>query len=249
MSKHVLNTRFLPAASNRRQANACVVFEVPAVQLLLGLGCCPSGGAGDLPVKGSLVDEEIVWCSEQQVWMPSERRPSPQDGTVATISEGAIDALYRTHSARLLRRFARSAAGDEAGDLVQEAFYRLVRLGSERFQSVQKAEAYLSSIASNLLRDRAKAARRRSTAMHEPLEEERLQGYDQQRLLEQRDLLNRLEQAMLKLKPKTREIFMAHRLDGLSYAEIAERTGLSVKGVEKQMCKAIAQLDRSLHRS
>jgi RNA polymerase sigma-70 factor (ECF subfamily) len=42
---------------------------------------------------------------------------------------------------------------------------------------------------------------------------------------------------------------MAHRLDGLSYAEIAARTGLSIKGVEKHMCKAIAQLDRSLHRS
>lgn len=61
-------------------------------------------------------------------------------------------------------------------------------------------------------------------------------------------MLRRLEAAMLKLKPKTREIFMAHRPDALSYAEIAERTGLSVKGVEKQMSKAIAQIDRMLGR-
>jgi RNA polymerase sigma-70 factor (ECF subfamily) len=200
-------------------------------------------------VKGSLIDETIVWCSEQQVWVPSECPPPPKDKATAVEPDHAVEALYRTHSPRLLRRFARSASTDEARDLVQETFYRLVRLGSEKFQSVQRAEAYLSSIAGNLLRDRAKAARRHSAALHEPLEEERLHGHDQQRLLEQRDLLNRLEQAMLKLKPRTREIFMAHRLDGLSYAEIAERTGLSVKGVEKHMCKAIAQLDRSLHRS
>ena len=62
--------------------------------------------------------------------------------------------------------------------------------------------------------------------------------------LESRDLLRRLERAMLRLRPKTREIFMAHRVEGLTYAEIAERTGLSVKGVEKQMSKALRHLDR-----
>jgi RNA polymerase sigma-70 factor (ECF subfamily) len=34
----------------------------------------------------------------------------------------------------------------------------------------------------------------------------------------------------------------------LSYAEIANLTGLSVKGVEKQMSKAIATIDRLLDR-
>lgn len=196
-------------------------------------------------MRGGFLDEDVVWCSDRQLWLT---------GKVPLASEerrhdAALEALYKAQSPRLLRRFARNAAADEARDLVQETFLRLVRLGSERLQSVQKSEAYLSRIAGNLLRDRAKAARRRSTALHESLDETRLHGHDQQRLLEQRDLLNRLEQAMLRLKPKTREIFMAHRLDGLSYAEIAERTGLSVKGVEKQMCKAIAQLDRMLHRS
>jgi RNA polymerase sigma-70 factor (ECF subfamily) len=200
-------------------------------------------------LKVSLIDEGIAWCGEEELWAPSSA-PLPPDREPATqreVREAA--ALYRSHSARLLRRFARGGAGEDASDLVQEAFYRLIRLGSERSRSVQKAEAYLSRIATNLLYDRAKAARRHATSFHQPFEEERVQGHDQQRLLEHRDLLNRLEKAMLKLKPRTREIFMAHRLDGLSYAEIAERTGLSVKGVEKQMCKAIAQLDRTLHLS
>jgi len=61
-------------------------------------------------------------------------------------------------------------------------------------------------------------------------------------------MLQRVEAAVLRLRPRTREIFMAHRVEGLSYAEIAQRTGLSVKGVEKQMSKAIAALDRMLER-
>ena len=41
---------------------------------------------------------------------------------------------------------------------------------------------------------------------------------------------------------------MAHRLDGFSYAEIAEHTGMSVKGVEKQMSRAIVELRRLMDR-
>jgi RNA polymerase sigma factor (sigma-70 family) len=200
-------------------------------------------------LNGGLMEEPRLWCGDDQLCLRDEATLPRLAAADAAEQECQIEALYRTHAKRLLRRFGRDAGGEDASDLLHDAFYRLVRLGAGRLRSVQRAEAYLNSIASNLLRDRAKAARRHSAAGHEPLAEERMPGHDQQRLLEQRDLLNRLDQAMLRLKPKTREIFMAHRLDGLSYAEIAAHTGLSVKGVEKHMCKAIAQLDRSLHRS
>jgi RNA polymerase sigma-70 factor (ECF subfamily) len=104
-------------------------------------------------------------------------------------------------------------------------------------------------MATNLLRDRAKRAARQMSDSHVPADEGKLAGPDQQHLLETRDMLTRVEAAMLKLPSRTREIFMAHRIDGLSYSEIAERTGLSVKGVEKQMSKAIAKLDRLMDRS
>jgi RNA polymerase sigma factor (sigma-70 family) len=62
--------------------------------------------------------------------------------------------------------------------------------------------------------------------------------------LEARDSLRRLETAMIRLKPRSRDIFLAHRLDGMTYLEIAEKTGLSVKRVEKIMSKTIGQLTR-----
>src|SRR3546814_5521257 len=64
--------------------------------------------------------------------------------------------------------------------------------------------------------------------------------------VEARDVLNRVGAAMARLSPKTREIFMAHRLDGLSYKEIGEKTGLSVKGVEWHVSKAIAHIARAV---
>jgi RNA polymerase sigma-70 factor (ECF subfamily) len=158
--------------------------------------------------------------------------------------------IYRAEVSRLTRYLARRVGcRDEALDLVQEAFSRFLGLRRGQPRSVDRPEAYLQRVTRNLLHDRSKTNARRAAHLHVVADEESLSGPDQQRLLETRDMLRRLEAAMLKLKPKTREIFMAHRLDGMSYAEIAERTGLSVKGVEKQMSKAIAHLDRTLDRS
>jgi RNA polymerase sigma-70 factor (ECF subfamily) len=60
------------------------------------------------------------------------------------------------------------------------------------------------------------------------------------------DTLRRLEAALRHLSPRTREIFLAQRLGGMSYSEIAQRTGLSVRRVEKHMITAIAAVDRKL---
>lgn len=60
------------------------------------------------------------------------------------------------------------------------------------------------------------------------------------------ELLRRLEEAIASMPRVQREIFLAHRLDDLSYAEIAQRTGLSVKQVERQMARAIYKLCKQM---
>jgi RNA polymerase sigma-70 factor (ECF subfamily) len=160
-----------------------------------------------------------------------------------------LTELYRSESPKLVRLFSRRTRNPEdAQDLVQDVFFRFARL-REHVLGLEKPQAYLRRIASNLLKDRAKTDARHNLSLHVAADEEVLAGIDQERALESRDMLRRLEAAMMKLRPKTREIFVAHRIEGLSYSEIARRTGLSVKGVEKQMSKAILQLDRLLHRS
>jgi RNA polymerase sigma-70 factor (ECF subfamily) len=60
--------------------------------------------------------------------------------------------------------------------------------------------------------------------------------------------LARLEAIVLRMPRRTREIFIAHRVHDMSYAEIARRTGLTVRQVQRHMVRAILHLDRGLNR-
>lgn len=173
--------------------------------------------------------------------MDASRRP---DDDVDPQGDQAVFAdLYRVERPRLLRYFARRVGREDAHDLVQEAFASFMAAISCQKRRIDRPEAYLSTIAGNLVTKRGRTAARRSAALHISTDDVALSGADPQAHLEARDVLDRLETAMLCLRPMTREIFMAHRLDGYTYREIAERTGLSLKRVEKHMSRAIARLD------
>jgi RNA polymerase sigma-70 factor (ECF subfamily) len=179
----------------------------------------------------------------------ADGEPHSGDAAGGEAAETAsLAALYRSESPRLVRAISRRASSpEEAQDIVQDAFVRLARSGIHA-SALERPAAYLRRIAANLLKDRAKSSARRSVGLHVVVDDEKLAGFDQQRFLESRDMLARMEAALTRLRPRTREIFVAHRVHGLSYAEIAERTGLSVKGVEKQMSKALVQLHHILGR-
>lgn len=171
---------------------------------------------------------------------------SPSDGGNARET-AALAALYRREAPGLARTIARRRALEDPEDLVQDAFVRLVRL-PRGLASLDVPGAYLRRIAGNLLRDRGRSDARRCRASHVPAGDDTLPSFDPHKQLESRDMLRRVEAAIERLPDRTREIFVAHRIEGLSYAEIAERTGLSVKGVEKQMSKALVRIDRLMAR-
>jgi RNA polymerase sigma factor (sigma-70 family) len=161
-----------------------------------------------------------------------------------------IDRLFRSQAPRLLRYLSRRAArGEDAADLLQETFLRLVRLSSVETLPA-RPEAYLQRIATNLLRDQARRALTHADELHGPIDEDSLAdaGPGPASQIEARELLSQYEDALSRLRTKTREIFLLHRRDGLTYAQIAAEAGLSVSGVEKHMMKAIAHIDRVLGR-
>src|SRR3546814_7772009 len=58
-------------------------------------------------------------------------------------------------------------------------------------------------------------------------------------------MLRRMEKAMRRMPRLEREVFLAHRLDNMPYEEIASRTGLAIKDVERCIARVLCALDRA----
>lgn len=162
---------------------------------------------------------------------PEDRSPSPRESGPA--------ALFGVQQPRLAGFLKRRAPAQDVGDLVQECFRRV--LASNAYPRIlsEQPGAYLFRTARNLLAERARMNERRMAPYHQSFEESEIAGPDPHGALEARDQMRRIADALDRLTPKTRDIFLMHRFEGLGYDEIAAAKGMSVKGVEKQVAKAM----------
>lgn len=64
--------------------------------------------------------------------------------------------------------------------------------------------------------------------------------------LEYKELKKIVAQALRRLPERRRQIFRMHRTEGMKYAEIAARLGLSVKTIEAEMTKALQMLRKEI---
>ncbi len=124
----------------------------------------------------------------------------------------------------------------EADDLVQEAWIRLERYQRER--PVHEPEAFLMQTALNLSVDahRARRVRGEEVLLDDVVLVDTRPSAES--VLLARERLERLSACLGRLNDKTRAIFLAHRVDGISYQQIAKLQGLSVSSVEKHIAKA-----------
>lgn len=176
----------------------------------------------------------------------AEGDPLPPHDVALPVSPSPIEPVFREARPRMLRFLARLSPNEDPEDLAQETFVRVLGTASASGRRISNLENYLFRVARNLTVENAKSASRQSRGPHVSLDEADIRAPDQVAALEARDMLGHLEAVMQRMKPRTREIFLAHRIDGYSYGEIASLTGLSVKGVEKHMSRAIAVIDRSM---
>lgn len=162
----------------------------------------------------------------------------------ANLTPGTATVLG-AHQPRLTRFLGRRAAAQDVGDLVQECFRRLLASSAYPRVLAEQPGAYLFRTARNLLAETRRTDERRMAANHHSFEEPDIAGPDPHAALEARDEMRRVAASLARLKPLTSEIFLMHRFDGLSYDEIAAAKGMSVKGVEKQIAKAMVAIRRA----
>lgn len=134
----------------------------------------------------------------------------------------------------------RGRSRHDAEDLVQEAYLRLICYGADNV--VETPEAFLMTTAINLSKDAFRADARHG---NEVLLEDML-IVDTAPSLEDavisRERLDRLLECINQLPERTRAVFLAHRIDGMSYQQIARDRGLSISSVEKHVAKAVLLL-------
>jgi RNA polymerase sigma-70 factor (ECF subfamily) len=139
----------------------------------------------------------------------------------------------------MLRAVRRAVRGsDAAEDLLHSAFVRLSEYKDR--DAVENPSAFVVRTAANLAVDERRRARVRR---ENPIDVgEMLEISDGQPLhtevLAARERLEKVMAALESLGPRTREIFLLHRLDGLKYREIAARLDITVSAVEKHIAKA-----------
>ena len=161
----------------------------------------------------------------------------------AMFSEKPGVAKDRAVWSRLLRQIAAlSGRPQDASDYLNDAYLRM----SEHASSpVRNFEAFMVRIAVNLARDDQRRRRRRNVSTDEDLNAIADASPTPEEMLDVRQRLSAVQATLSRLHPRTRQILLMHRLEGLRYREIAERLGISESAVEKHVAKAALGLLRA----
>lgn len=130
---------------------------------------------------------------------------------------------------------------DTAADLVQETYLRIVRYPEA--DQVINHQAFIYRIADNLaldhLRARARRDRRDTVVADDDLVCRNPEPYT---VLSDQQQLEMLEKLIYELPPACRTVFLLCRVEGKSYAQIADELDISPRTVESHMHKALKTL-------
>jgi len=144
-----------------------------------------------------------------------------------------FDQYYET-----IRSFAYYKTGDVdlADDIVQEVFLKIWTNRKEVKDDTVKSLLY--TIASNIIKNHFKHQKVVFNFQKNDQPNELSDETDSN--IRQEELNRKLQDALAEIPEKSREVFLMNRIEGLTYADIADRLGLSVKAIEKRMSEALS---------
>ena len=161
---------------------------------------------------------------------------------------GAFQALYDRYRDRLVHFITRKTGdADRAQDLVQEAFIRVTR-HLHRFDTSKKFSTWVYTIASNLSKNELRNRSRSPLVLfqkltnnwdddHRPLQFEDF-SFRPDDLFHKRHLRQLVEATVSELPEHHQLVFRLREIEGKSYEEIADITGVNLGTVKSRLHRA-----------
>lgn len=145
-----------------------------------------------------------------------------------------------TENRRGYRSIARRAGEQDCDDVVQEAYLKVV--SAARREVIEKPTHLLARVVRTVAIDKLRRLKRRPELA--AFEDERAADplADPERRLIGAERLRRAMSVIQAMPTRRRQVFLLHRVEELSYPQIAAKLGVSVKSVEKHISLALKQL-------
>ena len=164
--------------------------------------------------------------------------------TLSAAGDGlAFEAIVKRHSSLIMGlALARLGNRDQSEDIVQETFLRVFRKLGE-YSRKAKFTTWLYRIASNLIKDNHKYARRHPVAplTTEQVARDQRSGRSARQAdegLHQAEKRRMVLSALAALRTDLKEILILRDVQGRRYDEIAEITGLTLGTVKSRITRA-----------
>lgn len=137
---------------------------------------------------------------------------------------------------------ARTGSRATAEDVLQDVWLQLE--GARLDETIENPGGFIHRITANTIAGHLRKERRRSDIDAEvnAILWESTDAASPERAVIARDHLRAIEQALQELPPRTREIFLMNRMDGISHRKIAERLGISDEAVYYHIRRALERL-------
>jgi RNA polymerase sigma factor (sigma-70 family) len=155
-----------------------------------------------------------------------------------------------------LRNFIRKRVPDpsDAEDILQDVFYELLA-AYRLMKPVERLGAWLFQVARNRIIDRHR--KKRPEALNSTAASDEEEPFSLLELLPSPDtgpeaafaqgvLLSEIEVALDELPPEQRDVFIAHEIEGRSFAELASETGIGLNTLLSRKRYAVLHLRRRL---
>jgi RNA polymerase sigma factor (sigma-70 family) len=159
---------------------------------------------------------------------------------MSPLDHTALHQLYSEHNS-WLKGWLRVRLGNaaDASDLAQDTFIRVMT--ARNTAPIREPRGYLSAIARSLLIDKSRRRAIEQAYLFALAQQPEPVAVSPEVRLSIIEMLLAIDSLLDELGTRTREIFLAVQLEGLTYVAAAERFGVSVTTVKNHLIRAMTQ--------